>query len=136
MEIIEYRKATWCKFILCFAAFKKGQVNYSIKNYRSSLDTHTFGIWSKKRVNEFNTAEIRDFIQEGLSVYSEAHRKSMLKFLRAVFRFAVEREIIHRDPCPKLIFKKNEKIKKMLKEDEIRLLLKRAKEINHAWFPI
>gem|GEM_PF-5281816 len=25
-----YRKATWCKFILCFAAFKKGLVNYSL----------------------------------------------------------------------------------------------------------
>ncbi len=113
-----------------------GIAKNTIQNYRTSLEAHTFIIWNKKRINEISTGEIREFIQEDLGQFSEAHRKSMLKFLRAVFRYALEKEIIQRDPCPKLKFKKSEKMKKMLKEDEIRHLLKNAKECKQEWFPI
>lgn len=111
-----------------------GNAKNTVKNYKQCIEANTFPIWSKKRINEFSTGEIRDFIQEDLGKFSEAHRKSMLKILRAVFRYAVEQNIIPRDPCPKLKFKKNEKIKKMLTEDEIRILLSRAREENHEWF--
>lgn len=111
-----------------------GNAKNTVKNYKQCIEANTFPIWSKKRINEFSTGEIRDFIQEDLGKFSEAHRKSMLKILRAVFRYAVEQNIIPRDPCPKLKFKKNEKIKKMLTEDEIRILLSKAREENHEWF--
>lgn len=111
-----------------------GNAKNTVKNYKQCIEANTFTIWSRKRINEFSTGEIRDFIQEDLGKFSEAHRKSMLKILRAVFRYAVEQNIISRDPCPKLKFKNNEKIKKMLTEDEIRLLLSKAREENHEWF--
>jgi integrase len=113
-----------------------GNAKNTVKNYKHCIEANTFTIWSNKRINEFSTGEIRDFIQEDLGKFSEAHRKSMLKILRAVFRYAVEQNIIHRDPCPKLKFRKNEKIKKMLTEDEIRILLSRARAENNEWFPV
>jgi integrase len=83
-------------------------------NYKQCIDANTFPNWNKKRINEISKGEIRDFIQEDFCKISEAYRKSMLKILRAFLRYAVEQNIISRDPYPKLKFKKNEKIKKML----------------------
>ena len=113
-----------------------GVAKNTLRNYKQCIEANTFSLWGKKRINEFTTAEIRDFIQEDMGKFSEAHRKSMLKYLRAVFRFAVEYDLIQRDPCPKLKFKKNEKIKKMLTENEVRIFLSKAKELKHEWFPI
>ena len=83
-----------------------GIAKNTIKTYEQCLKANTYHIWGKKRVNEFSTSEIRDFILEDCAEYSEAHRKNMLKYLRAVFRYAVEHDIINRDPCPRLQFKK------------------------------
>ena len=113
-----------------------GIAKNTLKNYEQCIKANTFHIWGKKRINEFSTSEIRDFILDDCAKFSEAHRKSILKYLRAVFRYAVEHDIINRDPCPRLKFKKNEKIKKMLKEEAIKILLREAKERNHEWFPV
>ena len=122
------------KFITHFVNL--GMANNTVINYKTTLRAHTFEKWKFKRINEITTSEIRDFILEDLASYSEAHRKSMLKYLRAVFRFAIENDFIQRDPCPRLRFKRKEKIKKVLTENQMRSLLKEAKEQKHPWFPI
>lgn len=114
----------------------QGMAKNTILNYRGSLRLHTFKKWNKVRIHEISTGDIRDLIQDDLSSFSEAYRKSMLKYIRAVFRYATEHNIIHRDPSPRLKFKKNEKIKKVLTESQMKKLLQRAKEENHTWFPI
>jgi integrase len=122
------------RFLVHFS--NKGVANNTLINYKSSLEAHTFPKWEGARINEITTSEIRDLVLEDLSHFSEAHRKSMLKFIRAVFRYAIEEDIIQRDPTPKLKFKTGEKIKKVLKESEVKLFLKEAKRRNHEWFPI
>lgn len=113
-----------------------GMANNTVINYRGSLRAHTYDKWKYKRINEISTSEIRDLVIDDLANYSEAHRKSMFKYLRAVFRYAIENDLIQRDPSPKLRFKANEKIKKVLTEDQIRYFLKMAKEKRHSWLPV
>lgn len=122
------------RFITHFV--NSGMANNTVINYKTTLRAHTFEKWKFKRINEITTSEVRDFILEDLASYSEAHRKNMLKYLRAVFRFAIENDFIQRDPCPRLKFKRNEKIKKVLNESQIKTFLSKAKEFNHPWFPI
>ena len=122
------------KFLVYFA--NKGVANNTLINYKSSLEAHTFIKWERARINEITTSDIRDLLLEDLSHFSEAHRKSMLKFIRAVFQYALEEDIIQRDPTPKLKFKTREKIKKVLKESEVKTFLKEAKIRDHKWFPI
>ncbi len=128
----------WTELVAKFLEYYAncGIAKNTIQNYKLCLEANTFHLWEKKRVNEFTTAELRDFIQEDMGKFSEAHRKNMLKYLRAVFRYAVEQDIIPRDPCPRLKFKKSEKIKKVLTESEIRIFLQKAKEVNHEWFSV
>jgi integrase len=122
------------KFIVYF--INLGMANNTVLNYESSLRAHTSDRWKNKRINEITTSEVRDLIIDDLAIYSEAHRKSIFKHLRAVFRYAVENDYILRDPCPKLKFKKNEKIKKVLAEEQIIKFLNTAKELKHEWFPV
>ena len=113
-----------------------GIAKNTLKNYKDCLKANTYPIWGRKRINTFTTSEIRDFILEDCAKYSQAHRKNMLKYLRAVFKYAVEYNLLDRDPCPKLKFKKKEKIKKMLNEDEVKIFLSEGRKRNHPWFPI
>mgnify|MGYP000675147409 CR=1 FL=1 len=113
-----------------------GIAKNTLKNYRECIKANTYYLWSNKYVDQFTTSEIREFIMEKCSKFSEAHRKNMLKYLRAVFKYAVEQNILATNPCPKLKFKNNEKIKKMLKEEEVKVFLKEAKQRNHEWFPV
>lgn len=122
------------RFLEFFA--NSGVAKNTLKNYEQCIKANTYVIWKSRRINEITTAEIRELIQEGMQKHSEAHRKSMLKYLRAVFRYAVEQDLISKDPTPKLKFKKSEKIKKMLNEGEIRLFLQRAREVKHEWYPV
>ena len=122
------------KFLINFS--NRGVANNTLINYRSSLEVHTFEKWGRRRINTINTSEIRDLILDDLSKFSESHRKSMLKFIKAVFRFALESDIVQRDPTPKLRFKVGEKIKKVLAENEVKIFLKEAREQSHPWFSI
>lgn len=114
----------------------RGIANNTVLNYQSCLYAHTYGQWKKKAINEITTSDVRKLILEDLAHLSEGSRKSMLKYVRAVFTYALDSGIVMRDPCPKLKFKKNLKIKSVLKENEISLLLQKAKEADHPWFPI
>jgi integrase len=114
----------------------RGIANNTVHNYQTSLYAHTYTQWRKKGVNEITTGEIRKLVLDDLAHLSEATRKSILKYIRAVFTYALDSGVVMRDPCPKLKFKKNLKIKSVLKEHEMVVLLKAAKEINHPWFPI
>jgi integrase len=120
------------KFLINFS--NRGVANNTLLNYKSSLETHTFEKWRETRINKITTSQIRDLILDDLSHFSESHRKSMLKFIKAVFRFALESDILQRDPTPKLRFKVGEKIKKVLTESEVKVFLKEAKLKNHSWF--
>ncbi len=122
------------EFLISFA--NRGIANNTIKNYRTTLIAHTYPKWGTRHINEIASGDIRDLIIVDMASYSESHKKSMLKHIRAVFNFALENEMIGRDPTPKLNFKLGEKIKLVLKENEIKTLLKRAKETNNRWFPI
>ncbi|MDC1174656.1 tyrosine-type recombinase/integrase [Bacteriovoracaceae bacterium] len=114
----------------------RGMANSTVTNYRGSLKLHTYEKWKSKRITEISTTDIRDLILDDLNPYFEAQKKNMLKFIRAVFRYAIECNIIQRDPSPKLKFKTNEKIKKVLTENQIKTFIKAAKLQNNPWFPI
>jgi len=122
------------EFLISFG--NRGIANNTLYNYKVMLESHTFKKWGKRSINTITTSEIRDLIIEDMSTYSESHRKSMLKHIRAVFKYAHEQEMINRDPTPKLKFKTGEKIKLVLKENEVKKLLFEAKERENEWFPI
>ncbi|MBT4791643.1 MAG: site-specific integrase [Halobacteriovoraceae bacterium] len=121
-------------FLLSFR--NKGVARNTLINYETTLKAHTYVKWEKKFINKITMVEIRDLILVDMQKYSESHKKSMLKHIRAVFQFALDSNMILRDPTPRLKFKVGEKIKLVLKENEIQSLLKKARDKENRWFPI
>ena len=113
-----------------------GMSKNTVLNYRSNLEAHTLEIWKNKRISEIVESDIFYLIQEKMEKYSDAHKKNMLKHIRAVFKHGIKKGYIHRDPTPKITFKKKEKIKNVLNEAEMKKFLSIAKLQKHPWFPI
>lgn len=55
--------------------------------------------------------------------------------MRAIFTHAVEVGVINRNPTPDLKIRIGDKIKQVLTEPQIRLLLERARELCSEWYP-
>lgn len=72
---------TWPEVIEQFLEYYAncGIQKNTLANYRQCLKLNTYKIWEKKRINEFSTLELREFIQEDLAHLSEVHKKNMLK---------------------------------------------------------
>jgi integrase len=107
----------------------------TVDNYRNCLEAHT-KIWSNRPIDSIRTDEIRDLIKVTLAERSQSHQKSMHKFLKGLFNFAVECAYIQRNPVPMLQCHLGDKSKKVLTIEQIKLLLEKAHEMNHPWYPI
>lgn len=114
----------------------RGIAQNTIQNYMTGLYAYTVPRWQKKQINEITTKDIRELVIDGLSQRSETLRKDILKYIRAVFSYASDIGIVIRNPVPKVRFKKNLKIKTVLKEQEIFTFLKMARIEKHPWFPV
>ena len=117
------------------ASLDRGFSIKTVENCDVCLRAHTFDLWKDRFIDSFNTEEIRNLIVERVGQKSKSHQISMLKFIRNVFRYAVELGIINRNPTPEMKFRVGDKIKKVLTEEQARILLEKAKAYDWEWYP-
>ncbi len=115
---------------------ENGLSEKSIYNAEKCLNAGTLERWGDNLVTEITTQNIRDLIDCDYADYSQSHKQSMLKFIRQVFEYCLAQGDINRNPTPRLAFRVGDKIKKVLTEEQARLLLIKAKELNSPWYPI
>ncbi len=108
----------------------------TIENYELCLNAHTLRLWGSRQLDAIKTEEIRQLIKVTLSDRSPSHQKSMLKYIRGVFTYAVEAGLMHRNPVPRMQFRIGDKIKKVLNETQLGIFLEKAKVYEHDWYPI
>lgn len=109
--------------------------NATIENYRLCLDAHTGKLWGHRPIDSIKTDEIRQLIKVKLSDRSRSHQKSMLKFVRGVFNYAVEAGYLMKSPVPFMQFRVGDKFKPVLTEIQAGILLEKAKQFDHDWYP-
>ena len=122
---------TWSVMVKKFveASLRRGLAAKTIENYRLSLEAHTVPVWGRRRVDSIRTEEIRALILDKLSTRSVSQQKNVLKFIRAVFNYALEVSAVSRNPTPSMKFRIGDKIKGVLTEKQIEILLNQAKEL-------
>lgn len=108
----------------------------TVENYKLCLEAHTLKLWGHRPIDSITTEEVRQLIKVELAKHSASHQKSMLKFVRAVFNYAVESALLTRNPVPQLQFRIGDKIKRVLTEQQLRIFLDKAKEYDHEWYAI
>jgi integrase len=121
----EYRKAM----------LDQGMTDKTVENYYVCLKAHTIEAWGQRFVDSITTEEIRALIKSRVGERAASHQKNVLKFIRGVFKHALALGVIQRNPTPDLKFRMGDKIKRVLTEPQVRILLERAKEYEWEWYP-
>lgn len=117
------------------ASLSRGLGKHTIENYELCLRAHTFSCWGERLIDSITSFEITDLVKVSLSQKSASHQKNMLKYIRGVFNFALEKGYINRSPVPVLKFRIGDKLKGVLNLEQARILLEKAKAFNHEWYP-
>ena len=99
-----------------------GTMNYLAK--------HTFKRWEGKKINQITSTMIRELFLDNRQIWSEHHRKSMRKHVKAVFEFALDAEFIPKNPMPKITCKTGQKLKAVLTEKQNTKALQESKAMN------
>lgn len=107
----------------------------TVETYKLCLEAHTFPIWGERLIDEITGLEIRELINQKAD-RSPSHQKNILKYIRAVFTFAVEKGLIASNPTPKMKFKIGDKIKSVLTLEQVKIFLTQAKIMESEWYPI
>jgi integrase len=128
---------TWAEHLdKYFAEMKNGLLtNTTIYNREKTLRHHTMEKWAEKLVDEISTEDIHRLLVERLGSNSESHKKYFIKCVRGVFQYALDRQLIIRNPTPLLKFKVADKIKAVLTEEQITTLLRKSQELDWQWYP-
>lgn len=128
---------TWEKVVSEFldASKTRGLSQTTVYAYEKCLNAHTMESWGQRLVDSITNPEIRTLLQDKLGQRAVSHQEYFFKVIRAVFKYALDNGFINRNPVPTMKFKLGEKIKGVLKEDEIRKLLTQAQAIDWEWYP-
>lgn len=108
----------------------------SIETYRMCLEAHTMSDWGQKLIDEISGQEIRDLIRTKVGDRSPSHQKNILKYIRGVFSFAVEKRLIPSNPTPSMKFRIGDKLKAVLTKSQVNQFLSQAKIMDSEWYPI
>jgi integrase len=117
------------------AMLDQGVTAKTAENYYVCLRAHTFEAWGSRTVDAVTTEEIRALIKARVGDKAPSHQKNLLKFIRGVFKYAVEVGVIQRNPTPEMKFCVGDKIKRVLTEPQAETLLNKAKEYGWEWYP-
>lgn len=107
----------------------------TVDNYKLCLNANTLPIWKGRKIETISTEEVRVFIRETMGNRSISHQKNLLKYLRGFFQFAVDSGVLAKSPVPKMQFRNINKIKPVLSEPQVKILLEKAKVMDHEWYP-
>ncbi len=126
----------WCDLLVEFLDYfyVHSTSKKSYLNYKLCLEAHTLNLWGRRFSDTITSREIREYIDS--INRSESQKQNILKYIRAVFIFAVDNQILSKNPVPKMTFRKNEKLSPVLTEKEASLLLERAKAMKSEWYEI
>ena len=106
------------------------------ENCKICLEAHTFADWKDRFIDSISPHEIKELIIQKVGTRSTSHQKTLLKFIRGTFQFAVDKRILKsNNPTPRLSFQVGDKIKKVLTEQQVRVFLNKAKELDWEWYP-
>lgn len=99
------------------------------------LTKYTVEPWGGLYIDEITTQNIRDLLSKELGDKSESHKKFMLKSIRSIFQDAIEQGLVLRNPVPHIRFKVTQKIKAVLTQSQMVMLLQKAYELEWDWYP-
>lgn len=127
---------TWTKLTTEYMQSKRNTdwSEKTFENCKLCLEAHTYDLWKGCRVDSITTQQIRELITKTLGDQSASHKKTMLKFVRGSFQYAVDTGILRTNPTPDLKIRLGDKIKKVLTAEQSKVLLTQARDSGSEWY--
>lgn len=92
-------------------------------------------IWKGRKLETIAPEEVRTLVKETYGHRSVSHQKNLRKYIKGFFDHVVDSGILHKSPVHKMQFRNVSKIKAVLTEPQIKILLEKAKLMDHEWYP-
>jgi len=130
-------KPTWAQLLTEYFEFQaqKGLTKKTLYSDERCIKKYTEEEWGKRICDSISRADLHTVVDKLMSDKAQSHRQYVLKCLRGVFGFAIERGYIDHNPTPIMKFRIHDKIKPVLTEPQAKLLLERALEMESEWYP-
>lgn len=131
----EMDKIGWTSWVEIFNERYRVQFqNSTYLNYKLSLEKWVTPIWGEKLLDEITSSDVHKMVFETIEGMTDHSRKTMLKIIKRVFSIAVEDGLLTRNPAIGIKIRIAEANQAVLNKNEIDILLKEAKAVNHRFY--
>ncbi len=121
----------------CLAVMKINSRPSTLYSYEKTLTKWVNRHWNQIEINRIDKRLVHELLFESMPSGTSQHtRKYVLKIIKRVFQMAVDHGKLDRNPCLGMMIKTPEPEKKVLTNEEARILLSEAKITNHRFYPI
>lgn len=121
----------------CLAQMKTQFLPSTWIGYESINNKWVRPLWGERDLSSIARLDVHRLVFEEIpSTLSPNTRRNILKAIRKLFQMAVEDGMIDRNPCNGVTVRVPEVEQKVLTRSEINILLVRAKEVEHPFYPV
>lgn len=124
----------WVKH--CLEKMRTSSAYSTVYGYQKNLEKWTYRIWARKSLKEISRNDVHSVLFETASELSENARRNLLKQIKRTLQMAFEEGYLERNPAQGMSVKVSESVKLVLTNQEAEILLQRAKEVGHPFYPI
>lgn len=115
------------------------EISYSTYDDRVNSITYNTKDWGNKKLSEIYTEFIREQILNNSTAKSDDTRRSILKYIRQVFAYQIQRgnRALKYNPATGIKFKRTQKKPRItMKIEHIQTLVEHAEQTNSEWAPV
>lgn len=128
-------RVTWGTWVEHFIERYRVQYKYSTYlNYKLALEKWVNPIWNERLLDKITPSDVHKVIFEDISGMTDHSRKTMVKIIKRVFSMALEEGILAKNPALGIKIKIADTNQSVLNKNEIHLLLREAKSMNHRFY--
>ena len=118
---------------------KENEISFSTYDDRVNSLTHNTKMWGNMKLSEIHTDFIREHLKNGITAQSNDTKRSILKYIRQVFTYQIQRgnRTLMHNPATGIKFKRISKPpRKTMSFEEIQILVNYSEQINSEWAPV
>jgi integrase len=103
--------------------------------YQTALRKWFTPVWKGKYLDEIKPSDVHEAIFERCKDVSSYTKRGLLKIIKRIFNLAIEEGVINKSPAAGIKVRCAEAKQAVLNSDEIEILLREARRVDHKFFP-
>lgn len=129
-------KVTWKSWVN--HALEKYRLEYrnsTYLNYKRCMSKWFDPVWNDRYLDDIRQSEVHAIIFESCAGLSSQTKRGLLKVVKRIFNLAIEEGLLVRNPAVGIRIRVEEANQAVLNINEVGILLKAAKRIEHRFYP-